>query len=411
MRFPRIRSHGLCHLLVGLILLGAGPRLSLAGAPAVTALGDYQNALHAPGRLAIDPGSHLFITEPQANQVIVKDIFGRTVDVQTGFASPLAIAIDGTGTLYLGEEGTGSVSVFDPQWNLLSKLGQGDGEFLLPNHIALVSADGSNAVYVADSRAGQIKAYINGTLTLAFGTPGTNPGEFDFPTGVFITTNQELYVVDQNNDRVQVFTLNGIFLRQFTLETSAGGMGLFPVGGRSQGVTVDTAGRVYVADTFQGFVRVFDTQGNFLASIGTFGSARGQFRSPTGLTIDRYNRLLVASSNNSRVEILGLDDFYHFVSSQGDSNAEWKTSVTYSVIAGGAGPFTYQWQKNGQDLTDSAKVTGSTTATLTLSFVTLDDIGSYSVVVSSPSGIVTGSSTYLMVNPSRYNTGTLIMIN
>ncbi|MEI6564042.1 MAG: 6-bladed beta-propeller [bacterium] len=399
----------LCCLSGGIAILAVGQHVSAASAPLVAALGDYQYALHAPGRLATDANAHLFITDPQANQVVVTDIFGRTVDIRTGFATPLGIAIDGTGNIYLGEEGTGSVSVFDPQWNLLYKLGQGDGEFLLPNHIATALITGGGTVYVADSRAGKIKAYTNGVLSLAFGSQGTNPGELDFPTGIFVTTNREIYVVDQNNNRIQIFNQDGIFLRMFSLVSGIGGI-LYQPGGRSQGITVDSLGRVYVADSYQATVRIFDGQGALLSTLGTFGSGIGQFRSPTGLAIDRYNRLFVASANNSRVEVLGLDSFTHFIASQGNANADWKSTVTYSVITGGVGPFTYQWQKNGQNLADGTTISGSTNATLILTGVTLEDIGNYSVTVSSPAGVVSGASTYLMVNQSHINPGSLIIV-
>lgn len=392
-----------CYGLMGIALLATSQVAALASAPIVTSLGNFQESMEAPGRLATDPSAHLFITEPAANRVVIADIFGCVMDVRTEFEAPLGIAIDKNGLIYLGEEKKGSVSVFDAHWNLLYKLGQGDGEFLLPNHIAADPVD-DNSAYVADSRAGQIKSYTNGILSFAFGTQGTNSGELDFPTGIFVTTNQEIYVVDHNNDRVQVFNRLGLFIRKFKLGATSS-----PIEGRSQGITVDGVGRVYVADTFQGIIRVFDAQGTLLTNIGTFGTGPGQLRSPTGLIIDRYNRLFIAAANNSRVEIMGLDAFYHFVSLPGNLAAAWDSTVTYSVITGGAGPFTYQWQKDGTNLIDQATVMGSTSGTLTLDKVTFKDMGNYSVIINGPDGIMTGSSTSLRVM-ARPPTGTLILI-
>jgi hypothetical protein len=79
--------------------------------------------------------------------------------------------------------------------------------------------------------------------------------------------------------------------------------------GRLAGLTGDTQGRLYVADAFQGEIQVFDQAGVLLNRIGSFGDGPGELRTPMGLTLDPYNRLLVASTNNARLELFGLDSF------------------------------------------------------------------------------------------------------
>jgi hypothetical protein len=113
-----------------------------------------------------------------------------------------------------------------------------------------------------------------------------------------------VFVVDQINDRVQVFDRNGVFQRTFPLATPADTAG-GPTG-RPQGIEVGGSGHLYVADSFQGEVREFDAQGNYLATIGAFGEWAGQLRSPTDVAVDQMSRLLVASPNSGRVEIFGL---------------------------------------------------------------------------------------------------------
>lgn len=59
-------------------------------------------------------------------------------------------------------------------------------------------------------------------------------------------------------------------------------------------------------------------------------------------------------------------------------------TLSFSASASGMGPTTdYQWRKDGVDLTDDARITGATTANLTITTVGSDDIGEYTVVATS----------------------------
>ena len=284
--------------------LSAQTAAAVVPAPVVTPLRAYRDGLLAPARIATDPLGRVYITDSSAGKVVVRDEFGRLTAGKRGLAGPLGIAVDASGLIYVGEEGTGSVSVFLPNWSLLGKLGKGNGEFLLPNHIA-IAPDATGLVYVADSGANLIKVYTSGgTLVRQFGSMGTAPGQFDFPAGIFVAANGEVFVADQNNNRVQVFTSAGQFLRSFGRSSSFGSYF-----GRIQGLAGDSQGRVLVADTFQGLVRVATSDGTIVSTIGTFGQNLGELSGPTSLVIDRNNRLFVVAAGNTRVEVYGLDTY------------------------------------------------------------------------------------------------------
>ncbi|MCX6903991.1 MAG: NHL repeat-containing protein, partial [Verrucomicrobia bacterium] len=205
-----------------IVLLSSAIVLSGASqtvAPVATPLGAYAQSLQAPARVAADPAGNVYVTDPPAGRVVLFDAFGRQAACQTGFAGPLGIAVDARGVIYLAEEKTGSVSVFDARWNLLYQLGAGGGEFQLPNHLAVLSSPSNSTIYVADSKANAIKVYAGPALITQFGSAGTGAGQFDFPAGLCLSPSGELFVVDQNNDRVQVFDLAGRFLRAFALGT------------------------------------------------------------------------------------------------------------------------------------------------------------------------------------------------
>jgi DNA-binding beta-propeller fold protein YncE len=283
---------------------------STAPVPSATALAGFRDLLQSPVRIAADNLGRTYVTDSSAGRVFVRDDHGRLTFVKQGLAGPLGIAVNNSsGLIYLGEEKTGSVTVFDAGWRRLGKLGNGNGEFVMPNHIAVDPENGD--VYVADSGANQVRVFPFGQSSgYSFGGPGESDGTFNFPTGIFVGTAGEVFVADQNNDRVQVFDRGGQkFLRCFGKK---GGMLGGALLGRIQGITGDAQGRVYIADTFQGNVVVFDAQGAKISTIGGFGDGLGELQNPAGLTIDRFNRLLVSSIGNSRVEVFGLDAFYDF---------------------------------------------------------------------------------------------------
>ena len=73
------------------------------------------------------------------------------------------------------------------------------------------------------------------------------------------------------------------------------------------------------------------------------------------------------------------------------------SDVSFSVTATGTAPLSYQWQKDGVDLTDEGSITGSTTATLTITGVMESDEGGYKCVVTNIAGMVTSSTAMLTV--------------
>jgi uncharacterized repeat protein (TIGR03803 family) len=112
---------------------------------------------------------------------------------------------------------------------------------------------------------------------------------------------------------------------------------------------------------------------------------------PGGLSVDRYGRLCVASANNSRVEIFGLDSFLQLAATPATDTVYTGTNLTFSVTAGGGG-FAYQWLKNG------AAIAGANAAQLSVNGVTAADAGSYAVIVTGPAGAITSGVSQVAVS-------------
>lgn len=84
-------------------------------------------------------------------------------------------------------------------------------------------------------------------------------------------------------------------------------------------------------------------------------------------------------------------------SQPGSSNVDAGSSVQFTVGVGGTAPFHYQWRKNGVNLVDDERISGSTTPTLTIGKVYVTDQGGYSVIVTNAWGGATSAPANLIV--------------
>ena len=73
------------------------------------------------------------------------------------------------------------------------------------------STDSEGDVYVVDAQWGVVQVFNRkGELLYYFGTQGTHAGEFQLPTGLFIDHDDQVYVVDSFNRRIQMFRYRGL---------------------------------------------------------------------------------------------------------------------------------------------------------------------------------------------------------
>ena len=283
------------------------PGLSTPPAPQAEFLRAYPYSFSSPVRLAIDAAGSVYITDPQKGEVVVRAANGRVLQHRRGLGRPGAIAVDATGSIYLADLDSGLVSVFDGDWQRGFQFG---GDVRQAGDMAIDAV--RSRIYITDSEAHTVRVYSTaGERLFEFGSSGTADGEFQYPSGVFVdAANDEVLVSDQLGFRVQVFDPDGGY--KYCIGGSSASPGSVFQGGRllaaPQGLWADALGRIYVADSFEGQVKVIDRNGLLLATIGAFGQAGGELRIPADLALDAFGRLFVASANNARVEIFGLDD-------------------------------------------------------------------------------------------------------
>lgn len=133
-----------------------------------------------------------------------------------------------------------------------------------------------------------------------FGEFGEEAGKMSYPNSVISDSKGRIYVSDSNNSRIAVWDSQGAFLYNFGRGTGDGALSL------PRGLAIDDRQRLYVVDTVGQGVKVFDVSGEeieFLFSFGDFGMQDGEFNYPNDIALDKTGRLYVADRENNRVQV------------------------------------------------------------------------------------------------------------
>lgn len=215
---------------------------------------------------------------------------------------PRVAAFDRNDNLYLADL-TDRIQVFDR-----------DGQFLRGWRTPALNVDGPSGltidrygrVLVADTHFYRVLIYSSsGSLIrqIGDGVQGTTPGRFGYPTDVVVDSQGLFYVSEYGeNDRIQVFSPDGEWLRQW------GGHGYEPGEFlRPRALAIDSRDRIYVADSCNHRVQVFDTQGNVLKVWGSRGTAPGQMSYPYDIALGPDGHLYICEYGNQRVQKFTTD--------------------------------------------------------------------------------------------------------
>jgi DNA-binding beta-propeller fold protein YncE len=195
---------------------------------------------------------------------------------------------------------------------VLGASGPGDGQaqFNAPHGLA-IAPDGS--LYVADSNNHRIQKFDASKFLLAFGTysgpnnPNPPPGTFNEPWGIAVGPDGSVYVADTWNHRIQKFDPNGNFLKAWGTAGQTDMNGQTGIFWGPRDVAVGKDGRVYVTDTGNKRIQVFDADGVFLTQFGGAGVEPGRLDEPVGLAIDPSDNLVVNDTWNQRIQVLSPD--------------------------------------------------------------------------------------------------------
>jgi 6-bladed beta-propeller protein len=190
-----------------------------------------------------------------------------------------------------------------------------DGLFRQPTDVAW---DSKGNIYITDGYINSRVAKFdrNGDWVKQWGTKGSGPGQFNTPHSIVIDRNDNVYVGDRGNRRVQVFDGDGTFLRQWTVDVAPdfhtrAVNGPTPAAGSIQGVGAPNALCIppnqnevmFLGEsTWPGRVFKLTLDGKVIGVIGKSGRNVKQFSGAHALACPSDNEIYVAESSNWRVQ-------------------------------------------------------------------------------------------------------------
>ncbi|MFQ5575741.1 MAG: hypothetical protein ACE5G8_02000 [Anaerolineae bacterium] len=133
-----------------------------------------------------------------------------------------------------------------------------------------------------------------------FGSYGQGNGEFLFPNAAVADSQGRVYVSDGNNGRISAWDGQGNFLFHFGQGSGDGSLSL------PRGAFIDERDRLYIVDAVGQNVKVYDVsqpEPAFLFVFGDWGVGDGLFNYPNDIALDNSGRLYIADRENNRVQV------------------------------------------------------------------------------------------------------------
>lgn len=348
------------------------------------------------------------------------------------FNHPSGVAVDAAGNVYVADTDNNTIRQVTSGGAVTTLAGQagtagsadGTGTAASFHGPSGIARSGSGNLYVADTLNHAIRQVTSGGVVTALagqvGTAGSADGtgsaaSFHGPQGLAVDTAGHLYVADTNNDTIRrIVIATGAVT---TVAGAAGNAGSVDGPGNSarfyfpSAVAVDSAGNLYVADTDNSTIREITLTGDVTTLAGVAGAtgtadglgAAARFNFPTGIAVDISGAIYVADTNNHTVR-LGINPTPPTITSQPQGQTVTAgTGVLFTVVASGQPAPTYQWSFN------STAISGATSNTYSVTSAQPVNAGDYTVTVTNGYGSVTSNRAALTVNtvtsPSSSSSG------
>lgn len=263
--------------------------------------------IRQPMGLAVsDDGQRVYVADVRG-QVLRADLAARHLApfaADEPLEQPMGVALDAQENVYVTDSGRRAVVVFSKDGRKLRSFGK---ELERPTGIAVDRQRGvvyvSDTARVASENHGVYAFTLEGRIIHEIGGKrGVANGDFNFPTYLAVDDAGNLYVVDSMNFRIQIFDPAGAFVRAYGQQGDT--LGTFA---RPKGLAFDAFGNLYVADGEHAVVQIFNREFQPLMWFGGNAPKVEFMDVPTAIAIDRaHNRIYVANGMQGRVNAYDL---------------------------------------------------------------------------------------------------------
>jgi len=261
--------------------------------------------LLAPYGMAVNSKGNLYVADQRVGAIFVFNTETRDVDLMiangkdASFGLINGLAIDDDDRLFVTDGKTKRVLVFDKNNKVVDQIHEG-----LIDPVGIAIDTENRQLYVVDTQADQVVVYDADTLKekRRIGTGGkkhelTTPGNFSLPSFVALDSDNNVYVTDTMNYRVEMFDADGTYIGQIGKHCDGPGCFAHP-----KGIAVDSDGHIWVADPMIDLLQAFNRDGQLLGMVGGHGKQLGQFSSLDGVYIDKNNRIFTSEQYPGRVQ-------------------------------------------------------------------------------------------------------------
>jgi tripartite motif-containing protein 71 len=259
---------------------------------------------------------------------------------------PMGLALDSSSNVYVADTSNFRIEETTNTGGLLKtwgKLGTLDGEFRGPEGIAINPS--TREVYVADTDNNRIQKFqlattcpkgttpiVSGVCFIStWGSFGKGSGQFEAPRGVSVDSSGNVYVADTYNDRIQKFKSTGEFIKTWGSFGSDNGKFRWPYD-----VDVDSSDNLYVADIKNNRIQKFSNTGAFITTWGSDGKGNGQFSNPAGVAVDNSGNVFVTDVGNHRIQkFTDIGKFIRAWGTLGSGNGNFNHPVGIAIDTSG----------------------------------------------------------------------------
>ncbi len=216
------------------------------------------------------------------------------------------VVIDSDNNIYVSDDCTHYISKFNSGMVYQLRWGTSlNGNGLLDSAYCL-SADTSNNIYVTETWTFRVTKFNNaGTILNYWGENGTGQGQFAAPKGI-IVKGSEVYVLDDNNKRIQKFDLSGNYLSEFSYVIPGD-----PSINYHSYLKIDTSGNLYILNHDENCIKKFSSNGTFIKKWGSNSYNPGGMPQPKNIAI-YGNTLYVTDFTREIIIAFDLDGNFKY---------------------------------------------------------------------------------------------------